>query len=336
MQNFDYFLDSKVPILDVRSPSEYRHGHIPGACNLPLFSDEERSIIGTLYKKEGKATAVKKGLSFAGPKLSFLVQEAEKLAHHTGKVRLYCARGGMRSSSVCWLLKTAGLDATTFTGGYKTFRNWVLSQFAKTYPFFVLGGLTGSGKTEILELLEKKEEAIIHLERLASHRGSSFGNLGFPMQPTTEHFENMLAYALFQHREKKVLWIEDESRMIGTCHLSPLIWKQMSASCFIWLNRSKKKRMEKLLTLYGHFPENLLIQATRRLTKKLGLQRTEEICKAIASGQIECALSFILDYYDQAYTYSCEKRHPHKIAIDVDSLDDDLIDRIKSIPLKHA
>src|SRR3990167_4099021 len=137
---------STPQLIDVRSPLEFLQGHIPGSYSLPLFSNEERALVGTLYKKEGKETAIKEGLRLVGPKLHSLVEQAEKIAP-TKHIKLYCARGGMRSSSVSWLLTTAGFTCEVYSGGYKAYRNLVLKQFEKKYRFIVVGGFTGSGKT---------------------------------------------------------------------------------------------------------------------------------------------------------------------------------------------
>jgi tRNA 2-selenouridine synthase len=206
----------QYPVLDVRSPGEYGHAHIPWAYNLPLFSDEERKVVGTAYKKEGKARAIKAGLAFFGPKMVAMVEEAEKLigqypvapiqgeAKGDGSKRdaapktvvVHCWRGGMRSAGVAWLLDLYGFDVFTLTGGYKSFRRWCGRQFAKPYPFSILGGYTGSGKTGILGELKACGKAVLDLEALASHKGSVFGHLGEQPQPTQEMFENRLALAL--------------------------------------------------------------------------------------------------------------------------------------------
>lgn len=299
------YLTQPGPLLDVRSPSEYHQGHIPGAHSLPLFSDQERAQVGTLYKQTGKNAAVKLGLQIVGPKLAALVEEAEKLGTKT--VRIYCWRGGMRSSSLAWLLTTAGFHCTLLTGGYKAFRRWTLSQFQKHYPLHVIGGLTGSGKSELLKELEHKEQ-VIDLEEIANHRGSSFGHLGASPQPTPEHFENILAWQLSRCDLNKTIWIEDESRTIGTCRIPNPFWEQMSHAPLLWLNCTKEQRVARLLRDYGGYPAEALIKATERIAKKLGPLRTKEIVESIHNQNLEFAISSILDYYDRSYAYACQKR----------------------------
>lgn len=302
------FLSHTAPLLDVRSPSEFTQGHIPGAVSFPLFTNEERAEVGTLYKRLGKEAAVKLGLKFVGPKLSSFIEIAESLAIPNKRFRLYCWRGGMRSSSLAWLLETAGFECFVLEGGYKIFRRWALEQFTKTYSFLVLGGLTGSGKTDLLHHLEKLHEQIIDLEKLARHSGSSFGHLGHPKQPSTEHFENGLAYHLSLLDINTPIWIEDESRMIGTCHIPEGIWTQMRHARLLWIECSKEERIERLLQAYGNHAPNSLIRATERLSKKLGEVRMKQAVQHIQNCDLEKALSVILDYYDQAYLYSCKRR----------------------------
>jgi tRNA 2-selenouridine synthase len=306
--NLELFLKQPFLLLDVRSPSEFLGGHIPGATSFPLFSDEERAIIGTLYKKEGKEAAVKKGLQFAGPKLCAFIEQAESLAGSSKNIRLYCARGGMRSSSLAWLLKTAGFNTAVLSGGYKIFRRWVLERFSQKYPLQVLGGFTGSGKTDFLLKLKKMGEQVIDLEEIAKHKGSSFGQLEKRKQPSTEHFENTVAWELYSYNLEKPIWIEDESQMIGTCHIPKDLWTQMTEAPFFWMQNSKEERVKRLIQSYGHYPLEDLIASVKRLTKKLGLQKAESICKAIQEGEMEIAVAAILEYYDQAYTYSCQKK----------------------------
>lgn len=307
--NINDFLNCSYPILDVRSPGEFLQGHIPGAFSFPLFSDSERAQVGTIYKKEGKDAAVKLGLHFVGPKLALFVENAEKISGPAKTLRLYCARGGMRSSSLAWLLQTAGFHCILLKRGYKAFRQWSLSQFDKSLSFVVLGGLTGSGKTELLQELKIHGEQVIDLEGIARHRGSSFGHMGLSFQPSCEHFENTLAWELAQCHSEKPIWIEDESRSIGKCYIPQGLWKQMSAAPFLWIQSPREKRVKKLLSIYGNYSTEEIIEATQRLVKKLGAVKTKEIIQNIQNGEMEVAVSNILDYYDRAYTNSCQKNN---------------------------
>ncbi len=328
--NTKNFLDQNSPLLDVRSPSEFLHGHIPGALSFPLFSDSERAEIGTLYKQEGKDIAVKRGLHFVSPKLSSFIEEAERLTGSSKTLRLYCARGGMRSSSMAWLLQTAGFNCTLLVDGYKAFRRWALEQFEVQYPFFVLGGLTGSGKTDLLIELQNQGEQIIDLEDIANHKGSSFGHLGCLSQPSSEHFENILATKLSIRSKESPLWIEDESRMIGTCYMPEGLWKQMRVAPFLWIDSPKKDRIARLLSGYGNYNSIDMINSTQRLLKRLGAVKTNQIIQFIEKGELEAAIDGVLDYYDQTYLYSLEKKQKTRTEFMHTGSNQDLIIELKT------
>jgi len=308
----DEFLRNPAPILDVRSPGEYKQAHIPEAYNLPLFSNEERAQVGTCYKQYGRESAIEVGLALVGPKLIGLVQQAKAIAPDR-HVRLHCWRGGMRSSSVAWLLETAGLSVTLLEGGYKSFRRWVRETLAMPKPIISLGGMTGTGKTALLKALEQHGEQILDLEGLANHRGSSYGNLGLPAQPSTEHFENLIALNWSMLSGDRPVWIEAESRRIGSCHVPEELFYPMMAAPVIQVERSRDERIRNLLEDYGDVDPSGLIAATERIQKKLGGLRTQEAVGAIQEGDLAIAADIILHYYDKTYTYDLHKKRDVQI-----------------------
>ena len=176
------FLLSGGTLLDVRTPAEFRQGHIPAAANLPLFSDAERAEVGTLYKQQGRQAAVRRGLALVGPRMEAMATDLVAWSERSaGKpLRLHCWRGGMRSASVAWLAQQLELPVLLLEGGYKSYRRWVLELFERSWPLRLLGGRTGSGNTDLLLALQELGAAVVDLEWLAHHRGSSFGGLGLP------------------------------------------------------------------------------------------------------------------------------------------------------------
>ena len=184
------------PVIDVRSPSEFSQGHVPGAINIPLFDDQERKIVGIRYKQVNKEAAMYAGLEFAGKKLVELAKEGEKKAGKNKTLLVHCWRGGMRSKSMVWLFETLGLTCYLLEGGYKSYRHYVHNEMALQLHVNVIGGRTGSGKTDILLFLEHAGEPVIDLEGFAHHKGSAFGARGESIQPTTEQFENELQLML--------------------------------------------------------------------------------------------------------------------------------------------
>jgi tRNA 2-selenouridine synthase len=305
-------LSGTHPVLDVRTPAEFDHGHIPGAYNIPLFTNEERVIIGTLYKQEGKQPAILKGLELVGPKLHQFISEANKI-NNSGTFLFHCWRGGMRSASMAWLFETYGFKCITLKGGYKTYRNHVLESFTKEKNIVILGGKTGSGKTLILHELQKQGEQIVDLEKIAHHKGSSFGAFGEEKQLSQEHFENELSHAFSKIDQTKKCWLEDESRKIGINVLPTPLYDQMRNAKVAFIDLSIEARINHLVSEYGKFTKEELITATERITKRLGGQNVKTAVNAINEGDLKTACEISLNYYDKSYGYGLSQRDPKNI-----------------------
>ena len=296
-----------LPILDVRAPIEFAQGHVPGAINLPLFSDEERARIGTAYKQVSQEKAVLLGLDFFGPNMSRMVKRAKKMAPDK-KVRLHCWRGGMRSGAVQWLLELAGFEVHLLDKGYKDYRRAVLAAFAQPRPLRVLGGLTGSGKTDVLHELARRGEPVLDLEGLACHKGSSFGAIGQPEAPTQEQFENNLALVLSQLPADRPVWVEDESLQIGRLIIPKPFFEQMRQAPLYVLEAPRAARVAYLAQEYGSQDAPLLAEAVQRLSKRLGGLATQEALTAIGTGDMARMVELVLDYYDKTYSYGLSKK----------------------------
>lgn len=312
--NIKAFLEYAVntPVIDVRSPSEFSNGHIPGAHNIPLFSDEERAIVGTAYTQEGKDDAILKGLEFVGPKMVDFVEKASRL-NSEKELLIHCWRGGMRSSSFAWLMKTAGFRTWTLDGGYKTYRKWVLEQFSLPVNLFVIGGETGSGKTDILAAMRKIGAQVIDLEGLAHHRGSAFGAIGMPPQPTVEQFENNLALEWSTLNLDEPVFIEDESAGIGKVIIPESLWRQMKAATVFRLQLPLKERVARLVQDYGQFPRERLEASILRIKKKLGGQNVKKAIEYLYEGKLPEVAEIMLTYYDKAYAYNFVKKKKGKV-----------------------
>jgi tRNA 2-selenouridine synthase len=299
------FLDKSftLPVIDVRSPAEFEHGHIPCAVNLPLFTNEERSIIGTLYLQKGTSDAMLKGLELIGPKMKSFAEMALTLAPEK-EVLLHCWRGGMRSNSMAWLMNTIGLKTGTLEGGYKAYRRHVQASFEHPVNLIVIGGMTGSGKTEVLEALESQGKQVIHLERLARHKGSVFGSIGMPAQPSTEQFENELSGCLRQLNIEEPVFIEDESLTIGKVFIPKSFFRQMSAACLVNLAVPVHRRVHRLVSAYTDGNRDLLISGVRRIGKRLGLRNAALAIELIQKGSMSEAVELVLRYYDKLYVRS--------------------------------
>ncbi|MBA3721291.1 MAG: tRNA 2-selenouridine(34) synthase MnmH [Parachlamydiaceae bacterium] len=314
----DSFLKSQSPIFDVRSPAEFNQGHIPGSISLPLFDDQERSIIGTAYKQESREIAIDLGLKIVGPKLFDLVNSAKQHIHNK-EANILCWRGGMRSGFVARLLESIGFNTSTLQGGYKSFRRDVLKSLENTSipQLFILGGFTGSGKTSILEQLNHLGEQVIDLEAIAGHRGSAFGLLGLPPQMSQEQFENKLAHTLKQLDLSKPIWIEDESRMIGKCRIPTALFDSMAQAKFIHIDINKELRIQHLISIYGNAPIDELVQSTTRIERKLGIQLTNKIINLFINNDKASAFDLLLTYYDKTYSHYLNQRKDKNLLKDL-------------------
>ena len=297
-------------IIDVRSPAEFEHAHIPHALNLPLFDNEQRAMIGTTYKKQSREAAIKAGLPIFGTKMLPMIETVEAWIKDRQKendltkptIYLHCWRGGMRSAAVAWLLDLYGYKVVQLTGGYKAYRNWVLEQFTISYSLKVLGGYTGSGKTEVLHALQNKNYPVIDLEGLANHKGSAYGAIGQLPQPSQEMFENIVAEKLLEvNKKQKSIWIEDESQRIGTVLIPTPFFHLMRSSPCYFLTIPFKQRLNFIIEGYGSFDQKSLIAATMRIQKRLGGLETKTAVDYITVGALKEAFSILLKYYDKWY-----------------------------------
>jgi len=300
-------LRSEIPVVDVRSPGEYASGHIPGAVNIPLFDDMQRAEVGTLYKKEGSEKAVLRGIDLAAPQMSEKLVRALELAADK-QLLVHCWRGGMRSEAMAWLFSTGGIKPLVLGGGYKAYRNHILADLGIRRKYIILGGLTGSGKTGILKYMHSAGQQVTDLEGLASHRGSAFGALGQPPQPSTEHFANLLFDDLAGRSDGTHIWLEDESRNIGTVFMPDSFFEQMQAAPVVALMMSIETRMPRLLQEYTLFPSDQIEASVIRISKRLGGDRTREALEALRRGDYHTAIRITLEYYDRSYNYGLSKR----------------------------
>lgn len=308
--SIDRFLSLDCPVIDVRSPGEFGQGHMPGAHNLPLFSNEERAVVGTLYKHEGRDRAVLEGLRMVGPRMAELVERSTAIAPH-GIVRVHCWRGGERSASVGWLLEKAGFKhVVTLQNGYKAFRRHVLDSFIHKQELRILGGYTGTGKTQLLHLLKGCGEQVIDLEGLAKHKGSSYGGIGEGSQPTTEHFENMLWDELRTIDPDRPLWLEDESIQIGGVKLPAPFFIGIRSAPMFFIDMPSEYRVERLVEVYGAFPKKELAEATMRIERRLGPQHAKRAIAALEQDDLHTVATIALSYYDKTYARGLAMREP--------------------------
>jgi tRNA 2-selenouridine synthase len=295
--------DPAYVVLDVRAPAEFSKGHIPGAVSLHLFDDAERAEIGTLYKQRGEEAAVELGLEHVGPRMAELVRRAREAAEGK-RILVHCWRGGMRSGAVVWLLKTAGLPVEKLVGGYKAYRAWMRASLAAPRPYHIVGGMTGVGKTDVLNALSNAGAQTLDLEGLAAHFGSAFGNLDQHAQPTTEQFANDVHAVLFGCDLARPIWVEDESRRIGNVVLPDELYDRLVAAPIWSLDRSNDERIARLCRLYGEASPSSLIAAFERIRKRLGGLTCDQAIAAVSAGDLPTATRLVLPYYDKQYRHT--------------------------------
>ena len=332
-------------VVDVRSNAEYSHAHIPGASSIPLFNDEERAMVGTIYKQQSREDAIKKGLDLFGPKMKAMLLETENLIKEKNPedktVLVHCWRGGMRSAAVAWLLDLYGFKVYTLIGGYKAFRNWVLNELGKKHPFQILGGNTGSGKTIVLHSLKSMNKAVVDLEGLAGHKGSAFGNIGLPKQPSQEMFENKLAIAIKIEKEKypdTKIWLEDESQRIGTVNIPQTMWTHMRKCEIVFLNIPFASRLNYLVDTYGILDWVALKDAIVRIQKRLGGLETKTAIAALEEKNMHGCFEVLLKYYDKQYSKGLQNREepkPKIFVVDTEMVND-MDNALKIIQLNNG
>jgi tRNA 2-selenouridine synthase len=312
---------ASFPVVDVRSPSEYKQGHIPGAVNIPLFDDQERAEVGTTYRQVNKEAAVYAGLEIAGKKLVLLVKEGERVAGKRRTLLLHCWRGGMRSSSMAWLFESIGIQCIILQGGYKSYRRYVKEVMSVPYTMKVVGGRTGSGKTAILHELQARGKQVVDLEALAHHKGSAFGALGEQEQPTTEQFENELCRVLSRLDSDKEVWIEDESRNVGKCVIPGELYERMRMGETFFLDIPREERARFLVQHYAGHEREELIACVNKIHKRLGGDRAKLAIQSIEEKDYFSTAMITLHYYDKAYIHSLAKNHTDYHLIESGSVD---------------
>ena len=305
--SLDDFLKLRVnlPVVDVRSEGEHAQGHIPRAQNIPLLNNEERVQVGTDYKQKGQQAAIKTGFRLVGPRLINIIEETELVGK---ELLVHCWRGGMRSNNFSQFVGMAGIKSHTLSGGYKAYRQRAMEAFRQPFQFRIIGGYTGSGKSDVLRALQQLGAQVIDLEALANHKGSAFGGLTLPPQPTTEQFQNELFEAILQLDARKPIFIEDESIAIGKIFLPADFWHTMTQSPVIQLVVQKDVRVTRLTAEYGVADRTAFLEAMGNIVKRLGGQHYQAAREKLLAGDMESTIDILLTYYDKAYARGLEKK----------------------------
>lgn len=321
------------PLLDARSEGEYAYGHIPSAISFPLLNNEERKLVGTCYKQKGSDQAVLLGYKLVGPKFEGYLKTALK-RFPKGPIAVHCWRGGLRSRIMGNLLDSAGYEVFQVKGGYKSYRDLVLKYLENDFSFKVFTGFTGAGKTLLLEQMAQKGFQVLNLEGIANHRGSAFGNLGLPAQPSQEQFDNNLYETLKNFTQTSPIYTEDESRKIGKLVLPLKIFEGIRSSPLTFLDYSFEFRLNHILETYGRFDPNELLPPTENLKKRMGDKDNREAIQCLNEGNITEWACIVLKHYDKQYSYSMSLKNLERITYTKASFEEILENLEKNKPLQ--
>lgn len=324
------FFKTACPLIDVRSPGEFGKGHIPGAVNIPLFSDDERAHVGTVYVQKSKEKAIELGYKYVNPKLSDFISQSRIIAPD-GKVVIHCWRGGMRSHSFAQHLSQHGFsNVSVIEGGYKAYRTHILSTFDIPFQLKIVGGYTGSAKTFVIKALQNMGLQAVDLEEIACHKGSAFGAIEKQPQPSVEQFENNLFEIWRMLDYSKDIWLEDESHNIGGVNLPMNLFNQMRNSPVYFLDIPKEERTKHLVSEYAEVSADLLAESIQKISKRLDGQKTKEAFQYLQEKNFYEVAFIALNYYDKSYLKGINFRDSVKV-FNIPRSNTDPIENAKSI-----
>ncbi|MBM7691342.1 tRNA 2-selenouridine synthase [Peribacillus deserti] len=326
-------------LVDVRSPSEYRESTIPGSINIPLFDDNERKEIGTIYKQIGVSEAKERGLEIVSAKLPAFIKQFSLLE---GDKAVFCWRGGMRSKTSATVLDLMGLRTYRIQGGFRSYRKWVLNSLENLEirpEAYVLNGYTGTGKTKILHQLKNEGYSFIDLEGLAGHRGSIFGQIG--LEPKNQKmFDALLVEEVSSMQNSPFVLLEAESRRIGKVFLPDFVFNKKEQGRQIFIDMPVEERVKHILEDYepwNHQEES--IQAFQKIKKRIHTPIAAQIEKDLESGDFESAIALLLiNYYDPRYDFTKEHYPKENIQTIKAENADQALEALKEIlpPLNHS
>ena len=316
-------------LIDVRTPKEFHESTIPGAVNVPVLLDEERVMVGTAYKQESQEKAKQLGVEAISKRLGDISKQIMELSKEYENLIFFCARGGMRSGSMTSFFRSMGYKTSRLSGGYKSYRAFViedLENIVENITLVTLHGKTGTGKTKILNELQKKGYETIDLEGMAKNRGSHFGHIGIPQDRSQKTFESLL-YNAIKHRKNNVIIIEGESRKIGPIHIPDPFWNIMKKGVKILVEAPTEMRLDIIMDDYTGIDQlkDSLFEVVAKLKRYIDGNVYNNFIDLVEKGEIrEAARQMMIKYYDPMYDKSLN-RHNYCEEVVIESVEDGVV-----------
>lgn len=308
-------------VVDVRAPKEFKEATIPGAINIPLFTDDERAQVGTTYKQKGQDAAKELGLEIFSKKLPSYIKQFKEL---NAPITVFCWRGGMRSRTVATVTDLMNVKVNRLTGGIRAYRNWMKEQLEvlPLPPFYVLNGHTGNGKTHILRQLKAEGYPVIDLEGMARHRGSIFGQIG--LEPSNQRMFNLLlGEELLRYQQSPYILVEGESARIGKVIIPDRIFQHKEESPQLVVDLPIEERVKIILSDYSpddHHEE--FIEAFGRISRRIHTPVSKATAQALEERDYpEAVRNLLTHYYDPHYSNSITTTDKAVTTIDESSLE---------------
>jgi tRNA 2-selenouridine synthase len=322
-------------LVDVRSPKEYHDATIPGSINIPIFDNDERAEIGTIYKQKSPEAAKDRGLEIFSQKSPAFIKAFQSIQT---PFTVFCWRGGMRSKTAITVLDLMDIHANRLQDGFRSYRKWVMSELEKEsfHPkLYVLDGFTGTGKTELLNMLDRNGYPVINLEKTAGHRGSIFGQIG--MRPNNQKsFDSLLVHDLLRFKNEPFVFIEGESKRIGKACLPDFLYRKIGNGIHFMIQMPMEERVKNILREYepGNNPEKFL-EAFQYVKKRIHIPIREQIEQDLNRGVYESPIRLLLAYYyDPRYEHANQRYAENKtICLNAENVEDayaQLIEVIKN------
>lgn len=296
--------DQKNIFIDVRSPKEFNKETIPGAINIPIFNNEERALIGSLYKNNSIEEAKKVGIEIASKKLPQIYGEVSILNRGHSHIYMFCSRGGFRSSALASFFQALNMSMVKIQGGYKSYRAFIredLQIISKDLKLIVLYGNTGTGKTHILDSLREKGMNVLDLEACANHRGSILGSVGLG-EPNSQKMFESLVYEELKNRNSNLVFIEGESKRIGKSLIPEFIFDKMNEGVSLKIISPIENRVEVILNDYVNGCDEDLIEALNHMRNRMGNEAIDNYVDLVKKKEYNPIIKdLFIKYYDPLY-----------------------------------